>query len=127
MCSWWRYLSLRKQSAEFLPPTHICGFISHKQMRNKRAAGVLGSRGALSKPARKRELERAGPVLVGRLNTGRAQLLHAPSMGHAVFIAGICSGNTREDNSETLQFGNEAQNSRFIKIAIDSFIEQMLV
>lgn len=46
---------LRKRSTEFLPPAHICGFISRKKMKNKHAAGILGNHGGLTTPTRKKK------------------------------------------------------------------------
>lgn len=112
------YLSPRKQSAEFLPPTHICGFTSHEQMENKRAAGMLGSRGALTRP---RGFDTAALWAAG----SQAAQPTLPASGHCPRCR--LRLNTREGIPETLRSGNEAQNSRFIKIAISSFIEQMLV
>lgn len=120
MCSCWRCLSLRKQSAEFLPPTHICGFISHKQMKNKRAAGILGSHGRprRNQPGRKR----VGAWRLCRWAARMSQKVRSEihrSGALCFFVTGVFSLNIGEDISEVFRYVTNARNSQLIKIAVN--------
>lgn len=69
----------------FLPPTHICGFINRKQMKNKRAAGILGNHGALTKPTKRRQRLGVWRLLVKDLSIAKGQVLK--------FAVGFLVGN----------------------------------
>lgn len=118
------YRSGSKVLSSCHPPTHICGFISHRQMKNKHAAGIVGSRGALTKPTRKKKRIGVWRFCTGCLRITEGKIPNSLSMRH---FAKVFGWNIMEGTSETPLPENEAQHSWLIKIAIHSVSEQMLV
>lgn len=109
------------------PPTSVV-LISHNQMKNKLAAGILGNHGALTKPKKKEKKtgmwslsESVGCSVLEEaktLNSLPTELFAIPSLGTLV--------EAGDDMSGILTSGNEVQHVWLIKIVINSFITSLL-